>query len=199
MSRAAERLVELIRATPPDANAIAEHLDGLPFSERMAAIAGVGGPELQRRLYAATVGRPRVTLDDLVRADAPPLREFIFEGKNSLPVFTRFQKRFCRPPGTNGDPELWGYNHAAVGRLVGPGYFVVHPEWPGGVAIDYRRVPNEQPPGWPPVQRNDVGVSRLVYMDMVDLLRRVAKDVFIGSAHRDARELDNYFILCRTP
>ena len=60
-------------------------------------------------------------------------------------------------------------------------------------------MPTEQPPGWPPVMRNDVGVSRLVYMNMVDLLRRVSKDVFIGSAYKNARELDNFFILCRTP
>jgi len=198
MSRAGERLVDLIRATPRDADAIAEHLDGLAAGERLEAVSTLGGPELQRRLYAAVAGRAPVTLDELVPPDAPPLREFIFEGKNSLPVFTRFQKRFCRPPVANGDAELWGYNHGSIGRLIGPGYFVVYHEAPGGVAIDYRRVPNERPPGWPPVMRNDVGVSRLVYMNMVDLLRRVSKDVFIGSAHKDARELDNYFLLCRT-
>jgi len=199
MSRAAERLTELVRATPRDPEAITEHLDGLPFSERMNAVAGLGGPELQRRLYASMAGKPPVTLDDLVPPDAPPLREFIFEGKNSLPLFTRFQKRFCRPPRGTAEGELWGYNHAVVAPLVGPGYFVAHPNWPAGVAIDYRRVPSEQPPGWPPVMRNDVGLSRLVYMNMIDLLRRVSNDVFIGSAQKNARDLDSYFILCRTP
>ena len=44
---------------------------------------------------------------------------------------------------------------------------------------------------------NDRGFSRFVYRDMVDYLRRVARDVFIGSAHRHGRELGNFFVLSR--
>jgi len=32
---------------------------------------------------------------------------------------------------------------------------------------------------------------------MVDYMRRVARDVFIGSAHRGGKETGNYFVLCR--
>ena len=32
---------------------------------------------------------------------------------------------------------------------------------------------------------------------MVDYMRRVARDVFIGTAHRGGKETGNYFVLCR--
>jgi len=196
-----ERLVSLVRAEPPDAAAIADFLDRLAPGARREAIAALSGPRLQRRLYEAVAGRPPVTLAELVPPDAPPLREVLFHGKNSLPAFTHFQKRFCRPPRNGAAAELWGYNHQSLAWLTGPGYFVVHEEPARGAAIDYRAVPPQRcptwPPSWPPVKPNDVGFSRLVYRDMVDYLRRVGRDVFIGSAHRDGKELGNYFVLSR--
>ena len=47
------------------------------------------------------------------------------------------------------------------------------------------------------MQPNDRGFSRFVYRGMVDYMRRVARDVFIGSAHRGGKELGNYFVLSR--
>ena len=190
-----EQLVALVRAEPPDRAAIAAFLDGLPHGERVAAITALSGPRLQARLYTATAGAPPVTLADFVPPDAPPLREVVFHGKNSLPAFTLFQKRFCRAP--RGSDELWGYNHQALAWLTGPGYFVVHEERARGAAIDYREVPPERPPDWPEVKPNDRGFSRFVYRDMVDYMRRVSRDVFIGSAHRGGKETGNYFVLCR--
>ena len=190
-----ERLIALVRAEPPDRVAIAAFLDGLPHGERVAAITALSGPRLQARLYAAVSGAPPVTLADFVPPDAPPLREVIFHGKNSLPAFTLFQKRFCRPP--RGGDELWGYNHQALAWLTGPGYFVVHEDRARGAAVDYREVPPERPPNWPEVRPNDRGFSRFVFRDMVDYMRRVARDVFIGSAHRGGKETGNYFLLCR--
>src|SRR5881397_2162494 len=131
-----ERLIALVRAEPPDRAAIAALLDGLPHGERVAAITALSGPRLQARLYASVAGAPPVTLADLVPPDAPPLREVIFHGKNSLPAFTLFQKRFCRP--SRGTGELWGYNHQALAWLTGPGYFVVHEDRARGAAVDYR-------------------------------------------------------------
>jgi hypothetical protein len=189
------RLVELIRAEPIDRVAIASFLDGLKSAERREAIAALAGPRLQQRLYAAVADAPRVTLADFVPPDATPLREVIFHGKNSLPAFTLFQKRFCRPP--RGGDELWGYNHQSLAWLTGPGYFVVHEEGARGAAIDYREVPPDHPPTWPEVKPNDRGFSRFVYNGMVDYMRRVAKDVFIGAAHRSDKELGNYFVLSR--
>jgi len=190
-----ERLTAILRAEPPDAAAIAEFLDRLSPSARREAIAALSGPRLQRTLYQAVARTPRVTLADLVPPDAAPLREVIFHGKNSLPAFTHFQKRFCRPP--RAADELWGYNHQTLAWLTGPGYFVVHEEPARGAAIDYRAVPPQGCPTWPPVKSNDAGFSRFVYKDMVDYLRRVTDDVFIGSAHRHGEETGNYFVLCR--
>ncbi len=194
MATSGERLVELVRAERPDPAAIAAHLDRLTPSDRREAITALSGVRLQRRLFEAVADVPRVTLADLVPPDAPPKREVIFHGKNSLPAFTLFQKRFCLP--RRDANELWGYNHQTLAWLTGPGYFVVHDD-PHGAAIDYRAVPPEGCPSWPPVKPNDAGLSRFVYKDMVDYMRRVAKDVFIGSAHRHGKETGNYFVLCR--
>jgi hypothetical protein len=190
-----ERLLGLIRAEPPDPAAIAAFLDGCPGADRLAAIRALSGVRVQRRLYQAVERAPRVTMADFVPPDAPPLKEIIFEGKNSLGAFTLFQKRFCRPP--RGGDELWGYNHQSLAWLTGPGYFVVHEDGGRGAAIDYRHVPPEKPPAWPEVKTNDRGFSRFVYRDMVDYMRRVSRDVFIGSAHREGKETGNYFVLCR--
>jgi len=190
------RFRDLVRAEPPDRRAISAFLDGLAHAERVEAIRALGGARLQARLYEAVADAPCVTLTDLVPPDAPPLREVIFEGKNSLPAFTLFQKRFCRP--STGRGELWGYNHQALAWLTGPGYFVVHDDR-DGAAIDYREVPPGHPPTWPEVRPNHRGFSRFVYHDMVDYLRRVSADVFIGRAHRGGKPRSNYFLLCREP
>jgi hypothetical protein len=187
-----------VRAEPPDRRAIAAFLDGLSHAERVEAISAMQGPGLQRRLYEAVKDSPCVTLADLVPASTPPLTEVIYEGKNSLPAFTRFQKRFCRPPGGAGSTELWGYNHQTLAWLTGPGYFVVH-DHARGAGIDYREVPSKHPEGWPEIRDNGHGIARLVYGNMVDYMRRVSRDVFIGSAYRDAKERGNFFILCRRP
>jgi len=199
MAVPAQRLHDLVAAERPDREAIAAHLDALDHGGRMDAITALGGPRAQGRLWDAVAGTPPVALGDLVPPDAPPLREVIFHGKNSLPAFTLFQKRFCRPPAGEAPDRLWGYNHQALAWLTGPGYFVVHREGDAPAAIDYRLVPPAQPPGWPAVKPNDVGLSRFVYRDMVDYLRRVSRHVLIGRATRYGKELPNYFLLCREP
>ncbi|MFN8543684.1 MAG: hypothetical protein U0807_05700 [Candidatus Binatia bacterium] len=197
MATAARRLRELLEAQPPDAAAIRAFLDGLSHAERLEAIRALGGAGVQRRLWEAAKDAPRVTLDQLVPRDAGPLREVIWHGKNSLPAFTRFQKRFCRP--ARGDGTLWGYNEQRLVRVVGPGYFVVHEDATRGAAIDYREVPPQGAPGWPPVTPNDAGLSYFVYRDMVDYLRRVSAHVLIGRATKHGKDLENYFVLCREP
>jgi hypothetical protein len=197
MASAAERLQTPLRLEHPDREAIAEQLDRMSHGERMEAIQSLGGARAQARLWAAAAGAPAVTLDDLVPPDLPPLREVIWHGKNSLPAFTLFQKRFCRPAPGAPSGQLWGYNHTAIAWLIGPGYFVVHREGDAPAAIDYRLVPPSHPTGWPAVKPNDAGLSYFVYRDMVDYLRRVSQHVLIGRATRHSKELPNYFVLCR--
>jgi hypothetical protein len=199
MATPGDRLRALLEQPAPAAPAIAELLDRMSHAERLDAVHALGGPRLQKRLYDAVAGAPPVSIDQIVPPDAQPLREFIYHGKNSLPAFTHFQKRFCRPtPGTTPG-SLWGYNHTNIAWLVGPGYFLCHPVDGPGAAVDYRAVPPAHPPSWPAIKPNDRGASYFVYRGMVDHLRRVSQHVLIGSASRGGKELGNYFVLCREP
>jgi hypothetical protein len=197
MSRPEERLRELLDRPATTGDEIAAFLDGLPAADRLTAIRACGGTPPQRRLWELAAGAPRVTVDEVVPRDLPPLREVVYHGKNSLPAFTLFQKRFCRPSPDAGPDTLWGYNHTNIAWLVGPGYFVYHPVEGGVSAIDYREVPPAHPPGWPEIKPNNRGASFFVYRDMVDHLRRVSRQVLIGSASRHGKDLGSYFLLCR--
>jgi hypothetical protein len=122
-------------------------------------------------------------------------------GKNSLPAFTHFQKRFCRPK--DDDKQLFGYNENGEKWAVGPGYFVMHaPEenradvLEGELDIDYTRVPNAKPDAWPAIKPND-GLGKLVYGGMIDVMRGISSHVSIGRAFRGGKWTDNYFVLCR--
>jgi hypothetical protein len=196
-----EGLLARLRATPIKMDEVAAYLDGLLPGDRVYAARALGRAE-QRRLYEAAEGFRPVDLAQLVpaeRKDQQTVRHF---GRNTLPAFTIFEKRFCRPPGE--DPsrpaELHGFNFQRLSPLTGPGYFVaVANESRGEVLIDYRRVPEAAPPGWPRVRSNEVGLSRFVYGHMVDTLRGVSEHVTIGSAARRGRDLGSWFVLCREP
>jgi hypothetical protein len=197
MPTPSERLRTVLERPETSGPEVAAFLDGLSGADRLEAVRACGGPRRQRRLYELAAAAPRLTVDELVPPDLPPLREVIYHGKNSLPAFTLFQKRFCRPTPDAGPDTLWGYNHTNIAWLVGPGYFVYHPVEGGAPAIDYRCVPPAHPPAWPEIKPNDRGASFFVYRDMVDHLRRVSQHVLIGSAYKHGKELGNYFLLCR--
>lgn len=197
MASPGDRLFALLRAPRPDAGAVAAFLDGLDHGSRLAAVRALDGSVIQERLWECAEPAPPVTLADLVPPATPPLQEVIWYGKNSLPLGSRFEKRFCRPSPRHAAEELWGYNHYPLMRLIGPGYFVCHRVGDAPAAIDYRRVPPEHPAGWPPIRSNERGVSRFVYRGLVDYLRRVSRHVLVGRATRDGRPLANYFVLVR--
>jgi hypothetical protein len=128
--------------------------------------------------------------------------EVIYQGRNSLPFFSRFQKRFVR---LEADPRAYlvGYNHPAhawMGHLTGPGYFVVPPDSPrvGEIFLDYTKLPAQSLPTWPEIEPNNQGISRLVFAGLQDYLRALAPGVFIGAATRGGKNLDQYFILVRS-
>jgi hypothetical protein len=180
---------------------IAELLDALPHEERVAAARGLGRAQ-QRRLYAAVEGFRPLSLADLVPPRVPDLATVRHYGRNTLPAFTLFEKRFCRPRGADREKpsELWGFNFQSLSPLTGPGYFVARedPARPE-LWIDYRCVPPERPPEWPELRGNERGLARLVYGFMVDTLRGVSEHVSIGSAARRGRDIGSWFILCREP
>ena len=199
MTGPAQELQARIAEDPISPSAIANLLDGLGHAERVDATRSLDRGA-QRRLYRAVEGFRPVTLADLVPAGVPDFVPVRHHGKNTLPAFTHFEKRFCRPRGEDGrKPEtLYGYNHQTMSPVTGPGYFlaVPAPERPE-VWVDYHRVPPEHPDGWPDIRGNEVGLSRFVYGYMIDTLRRVSEHVTIGSAARKGVDLGSWFILCR--
>jgi hypothetical protein len=190
-----DRFQDLLSRPSVDMPAVAGFLDDLAHPVRLAAVRSLK-PRHLRHLYDAADGFCRVGIDDVVPKDRGARNPVRHYGKNSLPAFTIFEKRFLRP--AEDALELWGYNHQAMSPLTGPGYFVArdNPDR-GEVDIDYNHIPPESPPGWPPVVENTRGLSRLVYAYMVDRLRGVTLEVTIGRAWKQGKIQNNWFILCR--
>jgi hypothetical protein len=182
-----------------DMTGLARHLDGLEDSARASATRSMTARQ-QAKVFEAARGVRALDLDDFVPAGTPPLVQVIHSGKNSLPFFKTFEKRFCRPE--LGSARLWGYNEnpRSITSVTGPGYFVCYSIGSGEVLIDYCEVPpNEpkKPDGWPPVLPNSAGLSRFIYNRTQDTMRGVSKHVSVGRAARDGRVMDNWFVLCR--
>ncbi|HEY8514408.1 MAG TPA: hypothetical protein VIS07_02730 [Candidatus Binatia bacterium] len=193
------KIQDLLRAPSLDCAAIAEVFESATPPERVAITESIDGAT-QAKLWEAAEGRG-VTIEEMVPRSLGPLRPVIFHGKNSLPAFTRFQKRFCRPSSLERD-ELWGYNYQPtkwLAPLTGPGYFVAYdsPNALGSVAIDYTRIPPAKPAGWPEIVDNTFRLSRFIYNGTIDYLRRVSEHLLIGRATRAGKEMPNYFLLCR--
>jgi hypothetical protein len=174
--------------------AIRAHLEGLGAADRLASVLAVKGKQLGR-LYDAVAGAEPLTLADFVPEGERGT--VIFEGRNSLPAFTRFQKRFARV----GDTVI-GYNHQQMSFATGPGYFTVREATPGETQpdelfFDYTLDPPGVPLGWPRFARNDQGLSRAVYMNMKDFCRRVAPGVLVGKAFKLGVAQGAYFTLTR--
>jgi hypothetical protein len=198
-ANAAAELKARLAEHPTRPPAISDLLDGLTHDQRVDAVRSLGRSE-QRRLYEAVDGFRPVRLEHLVPPsvqDFVPVRHY---GKNTLPLFTHFEKRFCRPRGEDAvkPGALYGFNFQTMAPVTGPGYFVARedPDRPE-VWVDYNDVPPEHPEGWPEIRRNERGLSRFVYGFMVDTLRGVSEHVTIGSAARNGKDLGSWFILCR--
>ncbi len=196
---AGQELVGRLRESTIKTVDVARFLDALSEEDRIAAIRSIGAKE-QRRLYDAVQGFAPVRLVELVPPDVSDLGVVRHYGKNSLPVFSEFEKRFSRAPDLdpNAPEELMGFNFQTMSPITGPGYFVATEDaGRGEVLVDYRRVPDCHPEGWPAIRSNEKGLARFVYGFMVDTLRRVSEHVTIGSASRNGKEMGNWFVLCR--
>lgn len=169
-------------------------LEGLAPSARVEQMLAIRH-SLVGQLYDLVGGGEPLTVEDFVPKDERGT--VIFEGRNSLPAFTRFQKRFARI----GD-EVVGYNHQLMSFATGPGYFVVRPPTPGEahpdeLFFDYTADPSGIPTGWPPFKSNDAGLSRAVYMDMKDFCRRVGPGVLVGKAYKRGVAQNAFFSLTK--
>lgn len=74
---------------------VADLLDGLPHDDRVAAVRSLGSRHLHR-MWDLVDGFGELTLDFYVPAGTAALTPVRHYGKNSLPAFTIFEKRFYR-------------------------------------------------------------------------------------------------------
>lgn len=151
-------------------------------------------PAEQRVLWDLMEGHS-LSAEHFVPSSTEPLHPVVHYGRNTLPAFKFFQKRFYRVP----DDEIAGFNAQTLSWLTGPGYFVTHPvtDGPADFVIDYTALPKQKPATCPPIQPNTRGVSRWVYGGMKDYVRSVSEHVCIGRAYRGEKPLDAWFVLCR--
>ncbi|MFA6033147.1 MAG: hypothetical protein WC889_09635 [Myxococcota bacterium] len=186
-------LKKLIMDSGVKMQAVSDLLDGLPHDERVAAVRSLCKKQLSA-LWTKADLFGELTLDFYVPAATPPMTEVRHFGKNSLPMFTIFEKRFFRL----NDTEIGGANFNDISWLTGPGYYVAAEDKNRKeLVIDYRKYPDTKPEGWPKIKSNTSGISTLVYGNMVDITRRVSAHVSIGSATNGGKDMGAWFMLCR--
>jgi hypothetical protein len=172
---------------------IASHLESLSAARRVEEVLSVTGA-LVGELYELASGTEPLHLGDLVPDTTPAGATVSWEGRNSLPAFSRFQKRFTR----TADGLVFGYNAGLSRPVVGPGYFLVTEataEHPGELLLDYTQPPPFEPAGWPAFVPNDKAFSIFVFKDMHDFVRRVARGVVVGSAYKRGVKQRQWFSL----
>lgn len=189
------QLTELLASSSVTPVALAAHLDALSADERLAQTLALGH-DAQAKLFDVVEGARKLTLDDLAPAATAPLQGVRHEGRNSMPLFSRFAKVFA----TSGEStdERWGFNatSALVTTTVGPGYFVAVQQG-DACLVDYTRLPKQPLHGAPRILGNEQRLSRFVYNQTKDVVRGVSQHVSIGRAWRGTTRLDNWFVLCR--
>ncbi len=199
MSTHVEAVGRLLGASSVNADALAGAFNGLDSDACVAAIERLTKRDMIR-MWGAVEGR-QVDAESFVPAGTAVDVEVIHEGKNSLPVFSRFQKRFTLAQGRPG--VLYGYNHNWFNfTTAGPGYFVAHQDDSfGAYGLDYCQLPPRDvrlPSGWPAVVPQNRGLQRFIYANMVDYMRGVSDRVTIGRAWVKGKMTNNYFVLSRT-
>lgn len=177
-----------------DLERLAEVLDGMGHEGRVHTIRGWEKKQ-QAKIFEAAKGFRPLNLEHFVPAGTAPLSGVAHDGQNTLPMFSHFQKVFCRAP--NDDAVLWGFNNTSTMGLTGPGYYVARKsDVEGEVAIDYRSIPSDKPAEWPALRPND-GLGALVYGGMIDYMRGISDHVSIGRAEKGGKLMDAWFVLVR--
>ncbi len=168
---------------------ITEALDAATPDARVNWMRGLGKREL-KALYALAEGGDALPLEHFCDDSGAIVRH---HGQNSLPVFSTFEKRFCTRAGTTQ-----GYNHngALVSWFSGPGHFVARQDGEE-VLFDYTVLPESAPDAFPALAGNDSGTAKLVFGGMVDRVRRVSAHCTIGTAFRNGKPENAWFMLVR--
>ena len=172
---------------------IARHLDAFGSVSKRQEVLSLRRDD-QFKLFELAAQGARLAPEELVPGGSKEV-ELLFEGRNSMPAFSRFQKGFFR----STDGRLFGRNVQTFSWLTGPGYFEVlpSPRSANELLLDYAKIPAAVPAGLPAPRSNDDGVGRLVFGGMNDYLRRVAAGVLIGWAFKDGKDLKTTFVLAR--
>ncbi len=171
---------------------ISSFLDGLSSGERLAEVLSVTGKRVGK-LYDAVADGPPMRIEEFFPASVPDGKVLIYEGRNSLPMFSRFQKRFCRK-----GSDIVGYNHQTMSFVTGPGWFVLEDgdaSHPNELLFNYTKTPPHFPPEFPAYKPNEKGFSSMVYGGMKDYCRRVARGVVVGAAYRHEKTENAWFSL----
>lgn len=188
-------LTSLLQSESVTLEELAAYLDALDAERRIREIREMPGA-LQSRVWQLAADAAPFTLEDLVPPELPEGTPTILAGKNSLPMFTWFEKRFARIGG-----KVVGYNHQTLSWLTGPGYFTClpapQPERQKEVLIAYTQLPDVAAAGWPAIKSNSSGFSFFVYRNLHDYLRRVSRDVVIGEATRLDKPMGSWFMIAR--
>lgn len=195
-------LKELLHDETSSISDVAAYLNALDHAARLDEVLAANKKDQVAMWDKAAAAEP-LTFDHFVKPGTPPLTEVIHHGRNTLPAFKLFEKRFCLPADREG--QLYGYNHAPTKGLIGPGFFVAvgtagNAEWEarGGVVVDYFRVPETAvPESWPKVVPNSKGLQMFVYNKTRDFMRKVSEHVSIGAAYKKGKPMGAYFVLCR--
>lgn len=200
MSDIVDEIGRVVEAKQVDFDRLEQLLDDASANERESALDHFGS-SVQQRVFEQAEGRS-VELDQIVPPDADPLEPVVHQGRNTLPAFQSFQKRFCRPPADYVDEHgerVWGYNDQTFMVATGPGYFVGYEdESTGEFLIDYRELPEESPEPWPEIVSNSNRLGRFVYAGTVDRLRRLASRVVVGRAYVGEDDpMNAWFVLVR--
>ena len=191
MSDTRVSLAALLENEGTTARILFEHLASLSPQQRVDDMRGVPGGKMARLFTLCADSEPLVATDIVPEGATGPI---IHEGKNSLPMFSLFQKRFAKQ-----GAAIIGYNHQTWSFVTGPGYFTVVDvaDKPKELLFDYTKVPEAGIDGWPKVRSNSGGFSYFVYRGMHDFCRKVGPSVLIGCALREGKPLDSYFMLTR--
>jgi hypothetical protein len=180
-----------------DVTRLAEVLDGLGHEGRVHTIR-TWSRKQQGAIFEAAKGVRRIDLDFFVPPSIGARVEVVHVGHNTLPMFSRFEKHFCKLE--EGATSLAGWNHQSLEALTGPGYFIATKgdgEHEGEVVFDYTKTPSNKPEGWPTVRPNEGGLAGIVNGGLVDYVRGVSQHVSIGVAYRNGKALGQWFALVR--
>ncbi len=180
-------LGSLLDATGTTAGEVASHLAGQSLAECLGECLALSAAQQRRLWQLASSAAAAPAGEQLADTTAT------FAGRNSLRLFSRFEKWFARQDGL-----LIGCNRHALGPLIGPGYFSVRDDGSQRLEFDYGRVPAKAPPGWPAIKTNTAGLARTVYGNLLDKVVWISPNVLVGAAFRDGTPLDSYFVLVRT-